>query len=234
MAVDRLDVSRKIKQGPHASNDGRQKPDVREADLHAKALLIDQMTYLDASYCSIYLHRSKVAVTLHHLNAGNGARLEKCEHAIPVVGRTITKPKLNVFLSHLLEISSAQSARRTMKQFEKRFVESPQAAEASRHRNFCHGHLGLMYELLGKKHSSCLRDRNWRRPEVLEEQAAQLTLTHAHSLSQLLNTTSVAGKGAFCDESQGARNRIRGSTPRSQVRSSFRTATKARTEAGIL
>src|SRR5262249_20717044 len=145
-------------QAPHASNNGRQKPEVGEADLHAKTLLMDEMTHLDASHCSIDLHRSKVAVTIDHLNAPYCARLEKCKHAIPVIGRTIAKPKLNVLLCQLLGICSAQSARRTMKQIEKRFVESPQAAESSRHRNFSHGHLSLMYQLLGEKHSSRLRD----------------------------------------------------------------------------
>src|SRR5215469_4879058 len=166
MAVDRLDVSPKIKQAPHPSHDGRQKPDVGEADLHAKALLMNEMAHLDASYSSIYLHCSKVAATIHHLNPRYRARLEKCQHAIPVIGRTITKAELNVFLFQLLGICSAQSARRTMKQIEKGFVESPQAAESRRHRNFRHGHLSLMYELFGEKHSSCLRDRNRRCSEV--------------------------------------------------------------------
>src|SRR5215472_8027784 len=110
------------------------------------------MTYLYATQYSIYLHCSKVAVTIYRLNARYGSRLEKCKHAIPVIGWTITKSKLNVLVFQLLRIFPAQSARRTMKQVEKRFVESPQATESSRHRNFSHGHLSLMYELLGEKH----------------------------------------------------------------------------------
>src|SRR5579872_6623 len=116
------------------------------------------MTHLDASHRSTYLNGADVATTVHHLDARYCARLKKCKHAIPVIRRTITKPKLNVVLFQLPRIFPAQSARRTLKQIEKRFVKSPQAAESSRHRNFSHGHLGLMYELLGEKHSSCLRN----------------------------------------------------------------------------
>src|SRR5215475_7782047 len=111
MAIDRLDVSPKIKQASHASNDGRQQPDVGEANLHAEALLLDEMTHLDASHDSIYLHGSKVAATIYHLNARHCARLQKCKHTIPVIGRTITKPKLNVLLRQFFGILSAQSAR---------------------------------------------------------------------------------------------------------------------------
>jgi hypothetical protein len=44
-----------------------------------------------------------------------------------------------------------------MKQITKCLIESPQAAEAGRQRNFRHGHLRFMNQLLGEEYAARLR-----------------------------------------------------------------------------
>jgi hypothetical protein len=61
-----------------------------------------------------------------------------------------------------------------------------------------------------------------------------LTFTQAQAFSQLFNPIPLAIKCTFSDKSQGARNSIRSSTPRSQVRSRFWPATKTWTKSRIL
>ena len=121
-----------------------------------------------------------------------------------------------------------------MKQIAKCLVESPQATESSRHRDFRHRHLGFVDELLCEKHSPSLRDRNRRSPKMLQEQPPQLTLAQSQPVSQLLNTVFSAIKRTFRNQRQRARNRIRSPTPRSHVRRRLRAATKARTKPGVL
>ena len=49
MAVDRLDVSSKIEQPSHASDDSREQPDVGKANADAQALPIGQVSHLDSA-----------------------------------------------------------------------------------------------------------------------------------------------------------------------------------------
>ena len=91
-----------------------------------------------------------------------------------------------------------------------------------------------MDQLLREKHAPCLCDGNRRGSEVLKKQASQLTFTQAKTFSQMFNSIPIAIKGTFGDKSESARDCIRSSTPRSQVRGRFWPATKARTKPGIL
>ncbi len=114
MIVDRLDVSSKIEQASYSGNDRRQQPNVRKADADTKALSIGQVSHLYASHRPIHLNRAQVASILYNFNARNRTRSQEAEHRVPVVGRTIAKPKRDVFLFVPHGVLSTQSAGRTM------------------------------------------------------------------------------------------------------------------------
>src|SRR5579862_1220102 len=213
MVGDSLNVRSEIEQAPHSSNDGRQRSDVGEADADTEALSIRQMSDLDTSHPAIYLDCAQVAVAVHELDARNCAGPQEVENRVPVIRRTITKSERDIFLFRLCGVLSAQSTRRTLEEILEGFIESPQAAESSRHRDFGHWHPGLMDELFGKKHSPCLCYGDGRGSQVLKEQAPQLTFTQAQAISELVNARSVAVESAFSDKRQGARDCIRSSTP---------------------
>ncbi len=69
---------------------------------------------------------------------------------------------------------------------------------------------------------------------MLKEQATQLTFTHAQAFRQLFNAIPLAIEGTISDKGECARNRIRSSAPRSQIRSRLRPAAQTRPETCIL
>jgi hypothetical protein len=91
-----------------------------------------------------------------------------------------------------------------------------------------------MDKLLGKQHPPCLRDRDRRRSKVLKKKTPQLPFPEAQPFRQLLHAIPFTVECSLGDKSKGTRNRIRSSTPRSQIRRRLRAAAKTRTEAGIL
>ncbi len=234
MVADGLDVRAQIEQPPHPRNDGGQQPDIRKADADTQTLPLRQVGYFNTSHGSIDLHRAQVASALHDFNARNGTRPQEGEYALPVIGRTVAKPKGDVFLSLPRRVLSTQSARRTMKQPEKCFVEPPQAAEARRHGHIGHRHPCLVDKLLREQHPPRLRHGNRRRPEMLKKQASQLAFAQAQTSGKLFNAVAVAIERALGDQSQGAGNSIRGPAPRSKIGGRFRPAAKTRTKPGIL
>jgi hypothetical protein len=66
-----------------------------------------------------------------------------------------------------------------MKQIPKTLIESPHAAEPGSQRNFSHGHLRLVNQMLRKKHTPRLRHRDGRCSKMLYEQSPELTLAYA-------------------------------------------------------
>ncbi len=234
MIVDRLNIRSKIEQPPHPRNNSRQQPHIRKANTHSKALSIRLMSHLNASHHTIHLNRAQVAAAVNNFNAINRTRSQKPKHAIPVIRRTVAKPKGNPLLLIPRRALPAQSARWPMEQVQKRLIKSPQTPKPSRHRNFGHRHLRLMNQLLRKQHPPRLRNRDRRRTKVLKEQTSQLTFPQTQPSSHLFDTVPIAIQSAFSDQSQSPRNRIRSSPPRSHVRSCLRTAAKTRTKPRIL
>src|ERR1700742_1884613 len=98
MIVDGFDVRSQIEETPYASDDGRERPDVREANLHSETLTIMKMGYLAAAQCSVDFNRAQITRLVDDFDAGNRARTQECEDVFPVIGRAITKSEHDVVL----------------------------------------------------------------------------------------------------------------------------------------
>src|SRR5581483_6034445 len=98
MLVDRLDVGTEIELTAHSGHDGRQRANIREADIHAQALPVRQMRNFDASRSSIDLHGAQIAALFNNLYARNRTSCEKVEHRIPVIGRPVAEPQRDILL----------------------------------------------------------------------------------------------------------------------------------------
>src|SRR6267378_7719 len=234
MIADGRDVRPQIEEPSHSRNNGGQQPDIRKANADSQTLPLGQVGYFNTPYRSLDLNCAQVASALYNLDARNGACPEKGEHALPVIGRTIAKPKGDVFLSLPRRVPSTQSARRAMEQPEKCLIESPQAAEARRHGHVSHRHPRLMDKLLREQYSPRLCHGNRRRSEMLKEEASQLAFAQAQASGQFFNAVSVAIESALGDQGQSAGNRIRSPAPRSEIGGGFRPAAKTGTKPCVL
>src|SRR5258705_171180 len=121
---------------------------VRKADADTEALSSGQMGHLDTSGRSVNFDRAQITIALDDFHALNGSRAQEVEHAVPVVRRTVAKPKRDVLPLVSRGSFPSQSAGRPLKQPAKYFVEAPHAAESGGHGNVRHRHPRVMNELL--------------------------------------------------------------------------------------
>src|SRR5579859_6210894 len=121
-----------------------------------------------------------------------------------------------------------------MEELLKRLMKTANAAESCRERNVRHGHPGLVDELFGEEHAPGLRHGDGRRAEVLKEQSSELAFPEPESFGELLYGGSLSVEHSLVNERQGARDGVRGSSPRGELRSCFGAAAQAGTEARLL
>src|SRR5579871_546897 len=101
---------------------------------------------------AIDTNRAKVGIVSHSFNTGHGAGCEKCENALPVIGRTKTKMK-NIFVIGLPDCLFCQSPdlrRCALIGLSHRGIEPSDAAKSRGERDFSHRQPGFIDQLLRK------------------------------------------------------------------------------------
>jgi hypothetical protein len=177
MLVDGLDVGAEIEDAADASDDGGKRFDVRETDGDAEALALGEMRDLDGADVAVDLDGALIDSVFDDFDSGDGAGREIGEHGVPVVGRAITETEHDAGVGGDGVRLSADGAGWTVKEIMEDFVESAEAAETGCERNFGHGHLGFVDELLGEEDAAGLCNGDGRGSEMLEEEAAELAIT---------------------------------------------------------
>jgi hypothetical protein len=86
----------------------------------------------------------------------------------------------------------------------KELIEPAQTVEACRDRNFRHGHLSFVDEVLGEEYATGLRYGDWRGSEMLEEEPSQLPLADSQAFGECLNGFIFAVERTVGDEGHGS------------------------------
>jgi hypothetical protein len=167
----------------------------------------------DAASGCVDLYGAEVTVVVHDFDAWDRAGSQEAKDGVPVVGRAVAKAKGDALFFVLCGALSAEGAGWAMEEVEEGFVEPAETAEASSHRYFGHGHLGFVDELLCEEDATGLGDGDRGRSEVLKEEATELTFAEAEAIGKFFDGVAFTIEGAFGDESEGARDGVRGSAP---------------------
>jgi hypothetical protein len=114
--------------------------------------------------------RSPIDAARDALDARDRAIAQKAEHGRPIIGRPAAQEKAHLALDasgYLGAHLPAQSGRRPPEEGQKSLIESTEASEPCRHRDFGHRQLCLVDQLLGEQNPPSLGDRDRRSAEVL-------------------------------------------------------------------
>jgi hypothetical protein len=204
MVVDGFDVGSEVEEAADASDDGGQEADVWEEDVDGEALARREMGHFNAAGDFVDLGGAEIAVVYDDFDTCDGAGSEEAEDGVPVVGRAVAKAKGDVLLFVPCGAFATEGAGWAMKEVEKCFVESAEAAEAGRHGDFGHWHPGFVDELFCEEHAAGLGDGDGGCSKVLEEEAAELPFAEAESFGEPFDRVAFAIESAFRDESEGA------------------------------
>ena len=126
---------------------------------------------------------------------------------------------------------SPDCARRPAIGCPERGVESSDARESCRERDFRHRHRGLVDQALGSLHATGRRDGARRRAGVAIEQTPQMPGRHPERAGEIFHRLAVVEEAAL-DEAQRTGHGRRGATPRGRSRRGLRPAAQARAESG--
>ena len=230
MSVDGLDVGAQIEQTPHSRDDRRDRLHAWKANGDAEALLFRQMAHLEATSESIHPHSAQIAAVLDHLHAGNSACLQISKHGLPIVGWAVTQTQRDAAgaLRKIRGVLAAQFRGRPAEELQENFVESANAAETGRERDFRHRHRGLMDQLFGEQHAPRLRHRHRRCAKMLHEESPQMTFADSQPLGERFHAAVFAIQCTVGNQCQSARNRVRRAAPRRHFRRGLRPAAQTR------
>src|SRR5271169_5465886 len=121
-------------------------------------------------------NRTAVNTGFDDLNAGGGARREKCQHALPLVGRTKAQTKCVLVLGLRAGLSGQATdlSWRPVISLADRGIETANATEPCRQGHLIHGQAGFIEQLLGKVQATSLHHSAGSGSEMLEEQTSKV------------------------------------------------------------